>query len=127
MKETLDLTPEGRLPACPSSPNCVSSDAPRSDGKHYIAPLAIDGDPQTAWQQLVGLLQGDRSITIVVQRDDFIHAEARTRIMRFVDDVIFHLRPDEGVIAMRSASRVGYSDLGKNRKRLEAVRAAMMP
>ncbi|WP_405226676.1 DUF1499 domain-containing protein [Lentisalinibacter sediminis] len=121
----LDLTDEGRLPPCPSTPNCVSSDADPSDGTHYIEALKIDGDAQAAWQRLIGYVESDSSYTIVEQRENYLRAEARTKILRFVDDVIFHLRPEEGVIAMRSSSRLGYSDLGKNRKRLEAVRQAL--
>ncbi|WP_405236191.1 DUF1499 domain-containing protein [Lentisalinibacter orientalis] len=121
----LELTDEGRLPPCPSSPNCVSSDSDPSDGTHYIEPLQIDGDPQAARQRLVDYVQNDSAYTIVEQRDGYLRAEARTKILRFVDDVIFHLRPAEGVIAMRSSSRLGYSDLGNNRSRLEAVREAL--
>ncbi len=122
----LDLTDDGRLPPCPSSPNCVSSDADPSDGTHYIEPLRAE-DAEAAWQRLVDYVENDPSYTIVERRDDYLRAEARTKILRFVDDVIFHLRPEEGVIAMRSSSRLGYSDLGKNRSRLEAVREALNP
>lgn len=121
----LDLTEEGRLPPCPSSPNCVSSDADPSDGTHYIEPLQIDGDAQAAWQRLIEYLESESAYTIVEQRENYLRAEARTKILRFVDDVIFHLRPEEGAIAMRSSSRLGYSDLGKNRRRLEALRTAL--
>jgi len=121
----LDLTEEGRLPPCPSTPNCVSSDADPSDGTHYIEPLQIGGDAQAAWQRLVDYVENDTSYTIVEQREGYLRAEARTKILRFVDDVIFHLRPEEGAIAMRSSSRLGYSDLGKNRKRLEALRTVL--
>ena len=123
----LDLTEEGRLPPCPSTPNCVSSDADPSDGTRYIEPLQIDGDPRAAWQRLISYVESESAYTIVEQREDYLRAEARTRILRFVDDVIFHLRPEAGVIGMRSSSRLGYSDLGKNRSRLEAVRAALNP
>ncbi|HZX22664.1 MAG TPA: DUF1499 domain-containing protein [Woeseiaceae bacterium] len=121
----LDLTEEGRLPPCPSSPNCVSSGADPSDGTHYIEPLQIDGDAQAAWQRLIEYLESESAYTIVEQRENYLRAEARTKILRFVDDVIFHLRPEEGAIAMRSSSRLGYSDLGKNRRRLEALRTAL--
>lgn len=121
----LELTDAGKLPPCPATPNCVSSDADPSDGTHYIDPLRIDGEPQAAWQRLIAYVEADSAFTIVEQRDGYLRAEARTKILRFVDDVIFHLRPGEGVIAMRSSSRLGYSDLGKNRGRLEALREAM--
>lgn len=61
----------------------------------------------------------------MAQTERYLHAEARTRLLRFVDDVEFHLRPADGEIAMRSASRLGYSDLGANRRRLERLRAAL--
>lgn len=111
-----------KLPPCPASPNCVSSDA---SGTHYIAPIAIRGSAEQAWQALIRYLESDRAFTVVEQQPDYIRAEARTRLLRFVDDVEFVLRPERREIAMRSASRVGYSDLGANRKRLERVRRAL--
>ncbi len=111
------------LPPCPASPNCVSSDA--TNELHGIAPLVVVGDFATAWHALLGYLQNEASYTVVTQAQDYIHAEARTRWLRFVDDVVFAARPEAGVIAVRSASRLGYSDLGANRKRIEKVRAAL--
>jgi uncharacterized protein (DUF1499 family) len=119
----LTLTTEDRLQPCPASPNCVCSDD--ADPGHQIPPLAIQGDPAAAWSALIDQLQTAPSYTIVEQNDGYLRAEARTRILRFVDDVEFHLRPDQGEIAMRSASRVGYSDLGTNRRRLETLRQAL--
>ncbi len=113
----------GRLPPCPSSPNCVSSDA--NDAAHRIEPIAVGGDPRATWQALVELINTDPSYTVVERTDDRLRAEARTRWLRFVDDVEFQLRAEQGEIAMRSASRLGYSDLGANRRRLEAVRRAL--
>ncbi len=55
----------------------------------------------------------------------YVHAEARTSLMRFVDDMEFQLRSDENLIAVRSASRLGLSDLGANKKRLQAIRKAL--
>lgn len=121
----LDLTAAGTLPPCPASPNCVSSDADPADRRHHIDALRVGDDPQAAWARLVAYLEDERAFTIVERREDFLRVEARTRILRFVDDLLFHLRPDEGVIAVRSASRIGYWDLGKNRRRLEKLRAAV--
>jgi uncharacterized protein (DUF1499 family) len=59
---------------------------------------------------------------IVEEKDDYLHAEARSLIFRFVDDVEFYLPAPEKVIHVRSASRVGYSDMGVNRKRVEEIR-----
>jgi len=119
----LGLTAEGKLETCPSSPNCVSSDA--SDDGHAIAALDIVGEPEVAWQALVEFVEAQPRLTVVDQKPDYLRLEARTRLLRFVDDVEFHLRAGERQIAMRSASRIGYSDLGTNRRRLESVRQAL--
>lgn len=117
------VTPDGRLSPCPGTPNCVCSDDEHSP--HAIAPLRYDGDAHAAWQALLAHLEADSSYTIVERRNDYLRAEARTRWLRFVDNVEFHLRAGSRQIAMRSASRLGYSDLGANRRRLEAVRRAL--
>ncbi len=113
-----DLTP------CPASPNCVSSDA---EGMvHGILPLQLTVDAGIAWSALVKLLEEDRSITVITnQTNDYLRAEARTAVFGFVDDVEFKARPADNEIAMRSASRIGFSDLGKNRRRLESLRSAL--
>lgn len=113
---------DGTLPPCGPEPNCVSSDA---TGSHYIAPLALGDDPQAAWRALIAHLEEDGSYEIEEQGPDSVRATARTPILRFTDDVEFRLNPSRGEIGMRSASRIGYSDLGKNRSRLEAVREAL--
>ena len=113
-----------RLQPCPSSPNCVCSDATDS---HGIEPFAIAGDPQLMWQRLQDYLAQQRGFTIKHVADHYLRVEAKTRLLRFVDDVEFELRIGEGVIAVRSASRVGYSDLGANRCRIEEIRKALVP
>ena len=112
-----------RLQPCPSSPNCVCSDATDS---HGIEPLAIAGDPQLMWRRLQDYLAQQRGFTIKQVDDHYLRVEAKTRLLRFVDDVEFELRTGDGVIAVRSASRVGYSDLGANRRRIEKIRKALV-
>ena len=112
------------LDRCPSSPNCVSS--ADSGDSHYIAPIVIDGDPDAAWQALKDILKADPSIEITASAAHYIRAEATTRILRFTDDVEFLFKSEERQIDMRSASRIGYSDLGKNRRRLEGIRSEMI-
>jgi uncharacterized protein (DUF1499 family) len=56
---------------------------------------------------------------LVSSRDGYLHAEFRSRLLGFVDDVEFSIDEAEQLIHFRSASRVGYSDLGVNRKRME--------
>lgn len=123
-KPTIDPAAVTELAPCPSSPNCVCSTDPSES--HSIAPITIDGDPDRAWQSLQDILGADRSIKIIASGEHYIRAEATTRILRFTDDVEFLLDRDAGRIDMRSASRVGYSDLGKNRKRMEQLRGRMI-
>jgi uncharacterized protein (DUF1499 family) len=79
-----------------------------------------------AWAALVDYLAQAPGFTIIENTDGYLRAEARTRILRFVDDVEFLARPEDNSIAMRSASRVGYSDLVANRRRLEGLRRALV-
>jgi len=111
----------GRLAPCPKSPNCVSSQS--DDEKHYIAPIEYDGDLQEAQEKLIALLQSMKRSRIVTVENSYIQAEFTSAIFRFVDDVEFYLDDNTKTIHMRSASRVGKSDLGVNRKRMEDLRA----
>ena len=111
------------LQPCPSSPNCVCSDD-RST-LHGIEPLRPTQSVALAWQALNEHLQAQPNVTIVTRQPDYLATHFRTRLLRFIDDVEFEARVEQGVIAMRSASRIGYSDLGANRHRLEKLRAAL--
>ena len=113
-----------RLESCPASPNCVSSDDTGS--LHGIPPLQVIGESELAWTALVKYLEQAPEFTIIENTGGYLHAEARTRILRFVDDDEFLARPEDNIIAMRSASRLGYSDLGTNRRRLENLRSALV-
>ena len=113
-----------RLQPCPSSPNCVCSDATDS---HGIEPIVIAGNARMLWQRLQDYLAQQQGFTIKQVDDKYLRVEAKTRLLRFVDDVEFELRVEQGVIAVRSASRVGYSDLGANRRRVEKIRKELGP
>lgn len=108
---------EGRLAPCPDSPNCVSSY--ENDETHGIAPLAADLDAIEA------VLLSQERTNIVSKQGNYLYAEFTTRVMGFVDDVEFLYDPASGLTHVRSASRLGYSDLGANRARIEAIRAAL--
>ena len=119
-----DLGPQaGQLAACPSSPNCVCSDD--KPGSHQIDPLAFEGDSAAVWQAARDVVADWPRTTIITEGVDYIHAEVASAFFGFVDDFELQLRPGEGVIAVRSASRVGYSDMGVNRKRVESLRSAL--
>lgn len=115
---------EGRLAACPKSPNCVVSQG-NEDAEHAIAPLAYSGDADSAMAALKQVVAAQAGSEIIEQTENYLYAEFTSKLMGFVDDVEFYLPADEpGVIHVRSASRLGQSDLGVNRKRVEAIRAA---
>ncbi|HOI14777.1 MAG TPA: DUF1499 domain-containing protein [Geobacteraceae bacterium] len=110
---------DGMLAPCPSSPNCVSSRA--DDARHRVAPLCFTDDPPAAFARLRKILKDRDDTTLVREEEHYLRAEFRTRL-GFVDDGEFLLDPDGGCIHVRSASRLGYSDLGKNRSRMEEIR-----
>jgi uncharacterized protein (DUF1499 family) len=111
----------GRLSACPASPNCVSSQSP--DKEHAVEPLRYKGTAEQAKRFLIEALLGMKRVRIVTAEERYLHAEFTSALFRFVDDVEFLLDDRTKTIHVRSASRVGYSDLGVNRKRVEAIRA----
>ena len=114
---------DGFLSPCPSSPNCVVSQ--NTDETHYIEPITYQSDRQTAKETLLKVLSVVPATITVKETEDYIRTESRSKIMGFVDDAEFYFPPGKKVIEIRSASRLGESDLGVNRRRLEQIRLAM--
>jgi uncharacterized protein (DUF1499 family) len=112
------------LAPCPDSPNCVSSDA--TDPAHYTAPFAIILPAREAWPLIREAVNEIPRTEITSQTDTYLHAECRSAVFRFVDDLELELRPGDGIIAVRSASRKGYSDFGVNRRRVERLREVLL-
>jgi uncharacterized protein (DUF1499 family) len=122
---------DGRLKPPAATPNSVSSQAalypghPRS-AQAGIDPLpAVDGDPRATIARLDALLAARGDAHVVERRADYLRVEFTTRWLRFVDDAEFWADPAAGVVQVRSASRLGESDLGTNRRRIEALRAQL--
>lgn len=113
-------TEQKKLPLCPQSPNCVSSQA--SDKEHFIAPFKIIGEINTASSALKKALLSQARTEITQETENTLHAEATSLIFRFVDDVDVILDSEARVFHIRSASRIGYGDFGVNRKRIEDLR-----
>lgn len=113
-----------KFAACPDSPNCVSSDA--KDEAHRILPLAFSLPAKDAWEIAKQIVAAMPRTKIISASDDYLHVECTSAIFRFIDDLELHLRPNENIIAIRSASRLGHSDLGVNRDRVEKLRAAFV-
>ncbi|MDM8515134.1 DUF1499 domain-containing protein [Desulfobacterales bacterium HSG16] len=111
----------GKLLPCPASPNCVSSQA--EDKKHKVAPIPIPADKTNDIRTvIVNVLSSMKRVVIVKNTESHIHAVFSTSIFRFKDDVDFLIDRKEGFIHIRSASRIGHSDFGVNRKRIEKLR-----
>ncbi len=111
---------DGRLRPCSPKPNCVCSQG--SDETHSIEPLRFEGDPDRALGVLRSLLEAEPLAGIEDSQGDWMHAVWRTMFLGFRDDVEFLLDREAGVIHLRSASRVGRSDFGANRARVERLR-----
>lgn len=114
---------QGHLASCPASPNCVVSQD--GDSKHAIKPIEYHVDRDTARKTLAKVLTVVPRTSTIEESDDYIYATSKSRIFGFVDDVEFYFPKDENVIHVRSASRVGDSDLGVNRRRIEQIRLAL--
>jgi len=110
----------GRLKPPPASPNAVSSQA--RDAGHAIAPLSYSSSPQRAMEALVKIIETTPRTRIISRTNDYVFAEYQSALMGFVDDVEFWFEPNAKIIHVRSASRLGYSDFGVNRARIEDVR-----
>lgn len=106
------------LPPCSVKPNCVSSQAADS---HRIEPFRVTGEPEAAFEKLRRLLAGRADTTLVLADAVTIRVEFRT-MLGFVDDGLFVLDSANSLIHVRSAARLGYWDLGKNRSRIEEIR-----
>lgn len=115
------VTQGGTLPLCPPSPNCVSSQA--TDDRHHIPPFAVKGGGERAFQRLRQILAARPDTRVVEETPLLLRVEFHTRF--FTDDALFVLDRSAEVIHVWSASRVGYWDLGKNRRRLEEIRRAL--
>jgi len=115
---------EGKLRPCPGSPNCVSTFA--TDDMHKIEPFTFVDSPEVAWSRLKTALLMQTRVRIVTEKGLYLHAEFTTALLRFVDDVEFLIDPEKKVIHYRSASRIGLSDFGVNRKRMETIRRAFV-
>ncbi|PCJ25738.1 MAG: hypothetical protein COA96_06845 [SAR86 cluster bacterium] len=104
----------GKLTACPESPNCVSSY--ESSEEHGIEPISA------TLEQIEQVLLTLDEANIVSANNNYLYAEFTSGLMGYVDDVEFLYDQASGLTHVRSASRLGYSDLGANRDRIESIR-----
>ena len=122
---------DGRLKAPSDTENSVTSQAalyPDHPQRVYatIAPLALNGDGPATLAKIKAIVQATAGAEVVKSDDDYLYARYTSRLMKYVDDVEFWFDPALRVVQVRSASRIGKGDMGANRKRVEAVRAALL-
>ena len=120
----------GRLKPPSMTENSVTSQAalyPDHPQRRYadIAPLPIKGDGPATLARIKAIVENTNGAKVVKSDPDYLYAQFTTKLMKFVDDVEFWFDPANNVIQVRSASRVGRGDFGVNRKRIEALRAAL--
>jgi uncharacterized protein (DUF1499 family) len=109
---------DGKLAACPGTPNCVNSQS--DDAQAKIAPL-----PGVSIAEIKKVVESMERTTIVEETDNYLYAEFKSKLMGYIDDVEFYLDSGANVVHVRSASRLGKSDLGVNRKRVEEIRSKL--
>lgn len=110
----------GQLRPCPDSPNCVFSEA--TDADQRVPSFQLQTTSTPAWiglQEVVAALPGTQIVKVT---DDYLHAECRSAVFGFIDDLELQLQPQQQQIEIRSAARLGYYDFGVNRKRVEELR-----
>ena len=109
---------DGKLAACPGTPNCVNSQS--DDPQSKIEPL-----PAKSIAEIKNVVENMEKTTIIEETDNYLYAEFKSKLMGYVDDVEFYLDPQANAVQVRSASRLGKSDLGVNRKRVEEIRSKL--
>ena len=109
----------GKLHPCPKSPNCVSTQA--IDENQKIEPIKYSGSLEDAKGKILSIINSLKRSKIITNEENYIHIEFRTATFRFVDDVEFLFDDKDKIIQFRSRARMGYSDMGVNRKRMEEI------
>jgi len=120
--DAIGMGPSG-LSGCPKSPNCVSSEAKYK--QHAIESFCLKGDPNVSWLLIQDEIASIPVWVIITATDNYIHVECKSRIFRFIDDLELYFNSSNGSISIRSASRIGYSDFGANRRRVELLRSKL--
>jgi uncharacterized protein (DUF1499 family) len=111
---------DGMLAPCPDKPNCVSSQS--TNQTNTIAPLTYSSTAKDAIADLKNIIGSMKNVSIIEESLTYLRYEFTSRFFRFIDDVEFFLDDTQKIIHLRSSSRIGYSDLGVNRRRMERIR-----
>ena len=113
---------DGKLGESPDKPNCVFSESKSDD--HRIQPLEVMDSAEASIEKLTTIIQGMERTRVIEKKENYLYAEFESNLFKFVDDVEFYIPENGSSIQVRSASRIGYSDRGVNRERIDAIRAS---
>lgn len=116
---------DGPLLPCPNRPNCVNSDGNDHSRDKQIDPISFTGSSEKAWKQIQGIIK-DLGGEIMEDTSPYLWATFTSAVFHFVDDVELRMVPEEKLINIRSGARVGYWDLGVNKKRVQKIRRLFM-
>ncbi|MGB5179354.1 MAG: DUF1499 domain-containing protein [Gammaproteobacteria bacterium] len=116
---------EGRLSSCPEKPNCVCSEH-KDDTLHYVEPVIIPDNSTSASVEMLKDTVRQMGGSIQAESDTYLAATFSSAIFGFVDDMEIRIDSLQDVIHVRSASRVGHSDMGVNRQRAELFKQLML-
>ena len=108
---------QGKLSPLSRKPNCVSTQTEAQSKQ--VAPLSYQQNASDQMQRVIKAIESMPGASIRQCEGNYLYAVFTTKIMRFKDDVEIYLDDDAKLLHFRSASRLGYSDLGVNRKRYE--------
>ncbi|MBA7533940.1 hypothetical protein ES705_26186 [subsurface metagenome] len=111
---------DGKFHPCPKSPNCVSTQS--TDEKHRMEPIQYSSTVDEAKGKIKNIITSFKRTKLITETENYLHFEFRTATFKFVDDVEFYLDDKEKLIHFRSAARMGWSDMGVNRKRMRKIR-----
>jgi len=120
------ITSEGNYPqlsGCDNLLNCTSSTA--TTKRNHIEPFAYTSEPGDVIAKVASIITSQKGTSIQTQNANYLHATYKTRLMGYTDDLEILLEENNDHLHIRSASRIGRSDLGANRKRIEALRALL--
>jgi uncharacterized protein (DUF1499 family) len=109
----------GKLLDCPNAPKCVSTQS--KDERHRMEPISFSGRVQDAQSTIISIIKGMKNSEIITVSEDYVYAQFRSSVFRFIDDVEFYFNAQKKLIHFRSSARFGYYDWKVNRKRMEYV------
>jgi len=110
---------EGKLLECPKAPKCVSTQS--EDERHRMEPIRFSGSVKDARSSIISIIKGMKNSEIITVHENYVYAQFKSSVFRFIDDVEFYFDGEEKLIHFRSSARFGYYDWKVNRKRMEYV------